>query len=31
MTNNSNSFLDLKIIWKDDDMFELEVKSSNGR
>jgi len=28
---NSKSFLDLKVIWKDDEMFELEIKASNGR
>ena len=26
---NSKSFLDLKVIWKDNDMFELQVKASN--
>lgn len=26
-----NSFLELQIIWKDDDMFELKVTASNGR
>ena len=25
------SFLELKVIWKDDDMFELRIKTSNGR
>src|SRR6187431_399338 len=29
--DNLKSFLKLKIIWKDDDMFELEVTASNGR
>ena len=29
--NNLKSFLKLRIIWKDDDMFELEVTASNGR
>ncbi len=31
MTDNSKSYLDLKVIWKDNDMFELEIKASNGR
>ncbi len=26
MVDHSNSFLDLKVIWKDDHMFELQVK-----
>jgi hypothetical protein len=26
-----NSFLKLKVVWKDDDMFELEVAASNGK
>jgi hypothetical protein len=26
-----NRFLKLKIIWKDDDMFELEISANNGR
>lgn len=25
------SFLELKVVWKDDDMFELKVLASNGR
>jgi len=29
--NNQKSFLELKVIWKDDDMFELKVTASNGR
>jgi hypothetical protein len=28
---NQKSFLKLRIIWKDDEMFELEVTASNGR
>lgn len=31
MADNSKSYLDLKIIWKDDDMFELDINASNGR
>lgn len=29
--DNLKSFIKLKIIWKDDDMFELQVTASNGR
>jgi hypothetical protein len=29
--NNRKSFLELKVIWRDDDMFELKVTASNGR
>lgn len=29
--DNRKSFLELKVIWKDDDMFELKVTTSNGR
>ncbi len=29
--DNRKSFLELKVIWKDDDMFELRVTVSNGR
>jgi hypothetical protein len=29
--DNLKSFLKLKVIWKDDDMFELQVTASNGR
>ena len=29
--DNLKSFLKLKIIWKDDDMFEMQVTASNGR
>ena len=29
--DNPKSFLKLKIIWKDDEMFELQVTASNGR
>lgn len=28
---NNKSFLELKLIWKDDDMFEVKVTASNGR
>jgi hypothetical protein len=32
MSNNlQKSFLELKVIWKDDDMFELRIKTSNSR
>jgi hypothetical protein len=27
---NLNSFLQLKVIWKDDEMFEIEVTASNS-
>lgn len=29
--NNRKSYLELEVIWKDDDMFELRVIASNGR
>ena len=29
--DNLKSFLELKIVWKDDDMFELKATASNGR
>ncbi len=29
--NNLTSFLELQVIWKDPDMFELKVSASNGR
>ncbi|MCA0234438.1 MAG: hypothetical protein LCH91_28540 [Bacteroidetes bacterium] len=29
--DNQKSFLELKVVWKDDDMFELKVLASNGR
>jgi hypothetical protein len=29
--DNRKSFLELNIIWKDDDMFELRITTSNGR
>ena len=29
--HKQKSFLELKVIWKDDDMFELKVTASNGR
>ncbi len=29
--DNRKSFLELKVIWKDDDMFELKVTASNER
>jgi hypothetical protein len=29
--DNRKSYLELKLIWKDDDMFELQVTASNGR
>jgi hypothetical protein len=29
--NNRKSYLELNVIWKDDDMFELRVFASNGR
>ena len=28
---NRKSFLELKVVWKDNDMFELKVTASNGR
>lgn len=28
---NTKSFLELKIVWKDDDIFEVKVLASNGR
>ncbi|HUX61094.1 MAG TPA: hypothetical protein VMV32_07270 [Ignavibacteriaceae bacterium] len=28
---DNRQYLDLKIIWKDDDMFEIKVSASNGR
>jgi hypothetical protein len=29
--DNQKSFLELKVVWKDDDMFELKILASNGR
>jgi hypothetical protein len=29
--NNRKSYLELELIWKDDEMFELRVTASNGR
>lgn len=29
--DNRKSFLELNVIWKDDDMFELRISASNGR
>lgn len=29
--DNQKSFLELKVVWKDNDMFELKVFASNGR
>ncbi len=29
--NNSKSFIELKAIWKDDHMFELDITATNGR
>jgi hypothetical protein len=29
--NNRKTYLELELIWKDDDMFELRITASNGR